>query len=308
VLARRPLSNALARALAPAILRRCPRLRKHPAESKGYPLKPTPDIFAGRAALAIAHPGHELRVHGWVQRATPLVLVLTDGSGRSGSPRLATTERIVRDAGARPGGLFGRVPDRQIYQAVLSGDAQLFLDLAVVVALELVRNQIEVVVGDAAEGTILTHDLWRGIVNRAVWLATQSLGHSMRNYEFPLGDGPRTIPKTPTAEALTYRLSDAELAGKIAAARSYQGLSREVEWAISSAGEEALRCEILSPAKDEDVSDLLTPPSYEEHGEQQVAAGVYSQVVRYHQHVLPILRTLRRGRTDFDRRQPREAA
>jgi hypothetical protein len=271
-------------------------------------LRPTLDILAGRTALTIAHPGHELRVHGWVQRATPLVLVLTDGSGRSGSPRLATTERIVRDAGARPGGLFGRIPDRQIYQAVLSGNAQLFLDLAVVVALELVRNQIEAVVGDAAEGTILTHDLWRGIVNRAVWLATQSLGHPIRNYEFPLGDSPQAIPKTPTAGTFTLRLSDAELAGKIAAARSYQELSREVEWAISSGGEEALRSEILSRAKDEDVSDLLTPPSYEEHGEQQVAAGVYSQVVRYHQHVLPILRTLRRGRDSCMVRKLREAA
>nr|MDP9120522.1 hypothetical protein [Acidobacteriota bacterium] len=28
-----------------------------------------------RAALVIGHPGHELRVHGWLERARPLVLV-----------------------------------------------------------------------------------------------------------------------------------------------------------------------------------------------------------------------------------------
>jgi len=37
---------------------------------------------------------------------------------------------------------------------------------------------------------------------------------------------------------------------------------------------------------------LSVSPRYELHGEQQVAAGVYSQVVRYQQHVLPILRAL----------------
>lgn len=272
-------------------------------------MKPTLEIFAGRAALAIAHPGQELRVHGWMQRARPLVLVLTDGSGRNGSPRLTTTERIVLDAGARPGGLFGRIPDRQIYQAVLSSNSQLFLDLAVVVALELVRNQIEVVVGDAAEGTSLTNDLWRGIVNRAVWLASQSLGHPIRNYEFPLGEDQQAIPKSAaTAQTLEFRLSDAELAAKIAAARSYQELSREVERAISGRHEEALRFEGFVPAQHEDVSNLFTPPSYEELGERQVAAEVYSQVVRYHQHVLPILRTLRRGRESCIRRQLQEAA
>src|SRR5207302_1404403 len=31
------------------------------------------------SALLVAHPGHELRVHGWLERERPLVFVLTDG-------------------------------------------------------------------------------------------------------------------------------------------------------------------------------------------------------------------------------------
>jgi len=250
------------------------------------------DIFAGRAALAVAHPGHELCVHGWMQRSRPVVLVLTDGSGGKGSPRLASTERVLRQTGAKPGCLFGRFPDRQIYQAVLEGNTQLFLDLAAELAVEFVRNQIEIVVGDAAEGAILTHDLWRGVVNRAIVMASQSLGRELVSLEFPLEET-QAIPAAASATKYTLRLSDSELRKKLAAARSYRELSHEIELAISTGGEEGLRCERFFPTQIRQVdTNLSASPRYELHGEQQVAAGVYSQVVRYQQHVLPILRSL----------------
>src|SRR6267142_6198654 len=47
-----------------------------------------------RAALVVAHPSHELRVHGWLQMCHPWVLVLTDGSGRTGEPRLLSTRKV----------------------------------------------------------------------------------------------------------------------------------------------------------------------------------------------------------------------
>ena len=39
----------------------------------------TPEAV-GRTALFVAHPGHELRIYGWLERARPQVHVLTDGS------------------------------------------------------------------------------------------------------------------------------------------------------------------------------------------------------------------------------------
>src|SRR5260221_8686768 len=51
-----------------------------------------------RPALIIAHPGHELRVHRWLEKTRPLVLVLTDGSGRTAQSRLASTTRILKQA------------------------------------------------------------------------------------------------------------------------------------------------------------------------------------------------------------------
>jgi hypothetical protein len=54
------------------------------------------------AALVVAHPGHELRVHHWLELTRPFVIVLTDGSGHSGQSRLASTTRVLAAAGARP--------------------------------------------------------------------------------------------------------------------------------------------------------------------------------------------------------------
>jgi hypothetical protein len=49
-----------------------------------------------RALLVVAHPGHELRLFGWLSYARADVLVLTDGSGRSARPRINGTYLSLR--------------------------------------------------------------------------------------------------------------------------------------------------------------------------------------------------------------------
>ena len=74
----------------------------------------------------IAHPGHELRVHHWLEIAAPQVFVLTDGSGHGGVSRLASTTRLLERAGATPGPIYGRFSDRDLYHALLARDWPLF--------------------------------------------------------------------------------------------------------------------------------------------------------------------------------------
>src|SRR6476646_5399321 len=105
-----------------------------------------------RAALVVAHPGHELRVHRWVELARPVVYVLTDGSGHTGRSRLAATSELLARAGARPGPLYGRLADRELYRALLAGDLELFAGLAEELAESLLREEIGIVAGDAVEG------------------------------------------------------------------------------------------------------------------------------------------------------------
>ncbi|MFL5382176.1 MAG: hypothetical protein ACJ8GN_06645, partial [Longimicrobiaceae bacterium] len=90
-----------------------------------------------RPVLVVAHPGHELRVYGWLESAAPLVCVLTDGSGSGGEARLESTTRLLAGTGARPGSIYGRMSDREIYTAILDHDFACFTDLAEQLAEEL---------------------------------------------------------------------------------------------------------------------------------------------------------------------------
>src|SRR4051794_29308473 len=71
----------------------------HPASGIATSFDPL-RLPRGRAALVVAHPGHELRVHGWIEAVRPLVHVLTDGSGSSGRSRLESTRRVLGPTGA----------------------------------------------------------------------------------------------------------------------------------------------------------------------------------------------------------------
>jgi hypothetical protein len=46
-------------------------------------------------ALIVAHPSHETRLHGWLEAASPRVYILTDGSGLSGNPTIASAAAYV---------------------------------------------------------------------------------------------------------------------------------------------------------------------------------------------------------------------
>lgn len=82
--------------------------------------------MGSRPLLVIAHPGHELLVHGWMTRTRPTVLVLADGSGGQGEARTEATRRTVVEAGATPGAIFGLAPDRRFHEAILARDARFF--------------------------------------------------------------------------------------------------------------------------------------------------------------------------------------
>src|SRR5438874_2689284 len=128
------------------------------------------------AALVIAHPGHELCVHGWLENARPRVFVLTDGSGRSGQSRLNSTSEILSAAGARCGSIFGRFSDLSIYTAILEGDFGVFEQLVIELADSFVRDEVEYVSGDATEGYNTIHDTCRIVINAAVELARSKSG------------------------------------------------------------------------------------------------------------------------------------
>jgi hypothetical protein len=249
---------------------------------------------APRTALFIAHPGHELRVHRWLELSRPLVFVLTDGSGRAGRSRLAATSELLARCGARPGSIYGRMTDGELYRALLDGRHGLFASLAEELAEELHREDVEVVAGDAIEGFNPGHDVSRLLLNAAV--ASLCAGRrSIDNRDFPLDAAPDDLTGEARASAIRIRLDPAALARKLAAARSYPGLEDEVARALALHGPEAFATEWLRQVRygleiDGVVPD---PPFYELHGERRVAAGTYQEVLRYRTHVAPLAECLR---------------
>ena len=168
---------------------------------------------AQRAALIIAHPGHELRIYHWLERARPLVLVLTDGSGHTNHSRLGSTTAVLEKAGAVAGSIYGRVSDQELYRAILSRDADFFIALVEEIAQILRRESTEYVVGDAVEGANPGHDVCRLLLNAALSLESNrrtTVGRVILNFRSKgrlTTDAPRSTPTPSCCILMTRRIT-----------------------------------------------------------------------------------------------------
>jgi hypothetical protein len=253
-------------------------------------------LTPGPAALVIAHPGHELRVHGWLERARPVVFVLTDGSGHGSEGRMASTTRLVERAGASIGSVSARFTDRELYQTILEGRVSVFTDLATELSSAFIAGRFEYVVADAAEGYNPGHDLCRYIVDAAVEHARHDLPETFRSFEIDLAAAPGALGESSEGRTLCLELDEAALERKLTAAREYAEMAQEVEAALGRWGAAAFRHECLRETSLERLGPpgTSTIPHYETHGDRRQAEGTYAQVIRYREHIRPLHEALRR--------------
>jgi hypothetical protein len=185
-----------------------------------------------RAALVVAHPSHELRVHGWLEKARPYTCILTDGGGRSNEPRLQRSTEVIDRAGAVRGAIYGPVTDLEVYAAILNGDYKLFAALVETLAHAFAAEQIDYVAGDAAEGYSVTHDICRIMIGAAVELAERRYNHRVANFDFLIVGSPREGPE----DSIRFQLSDDAFSRKLEAALRYSPrLAGDVEAALNGA-------------------------------------------------------------------------
>lgn len=249
----------------------------------------------GRAALVVAHPGHELRVHGWLERARPLVFVLTDGSGHGKQSRLASSTHVLERVGAQTGAIYGRFSDAVIYTAMLDRQVSLFTRVAEELASAFVAERTAYVVADAAEGYNPTHDICRHLVDAAIAMA-RTTPADIASFEFDLIGRPDTGNERGHRPSVLLDLDDGALERKLQAAREYPEMAGEVDSALNRFGAAAFRRECFRAVTPEDHwrEPAELPPYYERHGERRVAERVYRRVIRYHDHVRPLRDTLLR--------------
>lgn len=256
-------------------------------------LRPAMDPFAGETALLLSHPGHEVRIHGWAERLRPYAMIVTDGSGRDAPARTGTSADALDALGAKRGTIFGRLPDRDLYDAVRRGDADRFVALAEEVAEALVAHDVRLLVGDAAEHRILTHDLVAAIGDAAVALA-RARGHPVAHHDFPLHAPPDTCPVALRGRTLRLELDDAGLARKRRFAERYREIAPEIAHDRAAHGDAAFRVELLRPVcRPFDRIRPARPPAWQRHGERLARAGIYPEAITYERHVAPLVGRLR---------------
>jgi hypothetical protein len=267
-----------------------------------------------RCALLLAHPGHELVVHRFVEHARPLVAILTDGSGSDGESRAGSTTRLLEPCGAPRGSLYARYTDGRCYAALLARDAGFFIEIAEDLAEELIAARIEIVVGDAAEGWNPVHDIWRAVVDTAVTLVRQRTGRPVQNFDFLLFSAHPAAVADAGADSIVLQLDDASYRRKLDAGEMYSELHAEVHAALrgTTAGmipsralsaaldtrlaglnAESYRLELLRRVDASAPRTIVEPRVYELYGELLVAQGRYAEAIRHHRHLLPIENALR---------------
>jgi AcrR family transcriptional regulator len=248
----------------------------------------------GRAALVIAHPGHELRVHGWLERARPRVFVLTDGSGGAGEGRIASTSLLLERAGVERGGIYGRFTDRKLYELILDGKHDELSSLVEELASDFEAGGYAYVAGDSVEGYNPSHDLCRVLIGAALETVRARTGRAIPTYDFPLVGRPDRFPPAVCGETVCIELDDPAMERKLAAARGYPELAMEVERAVAAVGAEAFRREYLRPIEYRTGFDATVgvPPYYEAYGAEQVAKGRYQRVLTYRDHFKPMAEAL----------------
>lgn len=247
------------------------------------------------SVLCIAHPGHELRVLQWLREARPVVLILTDGSGSSKSSRLEASRELVQEAGGTVGRIFGRYPDRGLYEIIRNQDLSAVTGLADELLATLEECHADVIAGDMLEGFNTGHDLCRMLIQAAVSRHARRRGHPVKNYEIVLERLAATMAER--KPAVTLQLGKEGIASKRACVEHrFPQLVEEMDRAVAKFGDVAVATETLFEAA-EGLDDRWMeeePPYYETFGRKQVAAGLYSEVITHETHMRPIAQALQK--------------
>lgn len=231
--------------------------------------------------LILAHPGHELRIHHWLELAKPRVYLLTDGSGGRHNARTEYSRHIVRATGGTPGSVFGEIPDAAWYAALLAGDQRFFLDVFAGIAADLAGAHEVQIVTDAVDGYNPVHDLafvFGSALNRL--LQKTRKGHQQLCSA--------AVPNVLGSAQVEIELDRDAQKRKKAAIEAYTPLADEARL-ILARDPDCLKRERLI-IQEPDWTEQA--PEWERIGQDRVSKGLYDRCITYKDDVQPIVRLL----------------
>jgi hypothetical protein len=251
------------------------------ARIQGLPGRPS-------SILIIAHPGHELLVHHWLERARPKVFILTDGSGSADNDRSQQSRRTIENAGASCGHVFAAASDRDWYDDLLAGDVRRFLTVIERIVLECGSGADEIVC-DRVELFNPMHDLANVVAHSVANLLAEKARNGPTVKTFPI-EAPDEFPHIMHSAA---PLPAAALARKQRAISDYRALALEAPRYDRLVG-----CEPIIYDEPAFTWPPAPPckPYYERFGERRVRGGLYNRLITYQSHVRPMAVRLLDGR------------
>lgn len=164
----------------------------------------------GNYALCIAHPGHELRLHGFLEQAKPFVFILTDGSHRAEKDLMMDSIRCIDRAtkfGMKKNMAYSasdkskkifkfsdhsadegqeHLKDALIYAEIVNQWTGVFEAFTRSMINNLVKYKIDYLVADASEGHNVCHEMMRIMADVAIEVVKKKTGHEILNYDFAI--------------------------------------------------------------------------------------------------------------------------
>lgn len=231
-----------------------------------------------RALLLHAHPGHELRLFGWMEQHRPTLFLMTDGSGGGASRTHYSSETAFR-AGARIGSAFGMAPDRDWYAAILNADTTMFESMIDAMVQAAMAQDAILIISDAVDGYNPMHDLCEAVAASAA----STLRVQGRNVTHLVA---RAVSGGDDSEILAEtRLDNEAQARKQAAIDAYTPLAEEVRRLLDEEPGALASEQLRRPAF---AWDAHWSPSWESVGASRVATNKYAQRIEYARHVRPL--------------------
>lgn len=231
-----------------------------------------------RALLLHAHPGHELRLFGWMERYRPTLFLMTDGSGGGASRTHHSSETALR-AGARIGSAFGAAPDRDWYAAILNADTTMFEKMVDALVQSAAAQDSVLIVSDAVDGYNPMHDLCEAVAATAA----STLRRQGRNATHLVA---RAVSGGDNGDIITdIRLNDEAQARKQAAIDAYTPLAEEVRRLLEEEPGALASEQLRRPAFE---WPTRWSPSWESVGASRVATNKYVQRIEYARHIRPL--------------------
>jgi hypothetical protein len=236
--------------------------------------------------LFIAHPGHELLVYSLFAQRRMNVLVLTDGSGGSGEPRIHKTRELVPRLGGEMIEPSGAHTDGRMYEAILGQDVEFFEQFLFQLVEVLERPSVGSLISDAAEHYNPMHDICAALAALA-WREVTGRGRTLSRFICPM------VAPPGAKDVSEYALERPLLRSK---EDDLSAVSHLITDLTSVLAHRQIRTDLEVLAQP-DPSEGLLPPLvgeafYETYGRQQLARRGGGELITYSQHVRPLVSEL----------------